>query len=389
MFTNRIKIFNLLGFPIQVDASWLILAVLITWSLAQGWFPYYYKDLSTTVYWVMGAAGALGLFVSIVLHELGHSVVARKYGIPIRGITLFLFGGVAEMDDEPHEARSEFLMAIAGPIMSMLLAVLFFGGYLLTRNHESIAAVAGVVGYLAWLNGLLAVFNMVPAFPLDGGRVLRAALWAAKGNFRWATRVSSGIGSFFGTALIILGVVSFIGGNYIGGVWWFMIGLFMRGASQMSYRQLLVRRALEGEPLSSFMQPNPVTVAPSVSVKELVEDYIYRHHYKMIPVVEDEKLIGCVTTREVKELPQDQWNFRMVRHILTPCSPENTARPDEDAMKTLSRMNQTGNSRLLVVDGEHLVGIVTLKDLLRFLSLKMDLEGDRDSANKEHGAQAS
>ena len=380
MFTNRMKLFSLLGFPIYVDASWLILAVLITWSLAQGWFPHYYPDLPANSYWFMGAAGAAGLFVSIVLHELGHAVVARKYGIPIRGITLFLFGGVAEMEDEPHEARSEFLMAIAGPIMSLALAALFFGGYLLTRNHDGAAPIAAVVGYLAWLNGLLAVFNMVPAFPLDGGRVLRAGLWAARGNLRWATRVSSGIGTFFGTVLVVLGVVSFVGGNYIGGVWWFMIGMFMRGASQMSYRQLIVRRALEGEPLSSFMQPNPVTVAPSVSVKELVEDYVYRHHFKMIPVVEDGKLIGCVTTREIKELPRDQWDFRMVRHILTPCSRENTAPPDEDAMQTLSRMNRTGNSRFLVVDGDRLVGIVTLKDLLKFLSLKMDLEGDGDRA---------
>jgi len=380
MFTNRMKLFSLLGFPIYVDASWLILAVLITWSLARGWFPNYYPDLSANSYWFMGAAGAAGLFVSIVLHELGHAVVARKYGIPIRGITLFLFGGVAEMEHEPHEARSEFLMAIAGPIMSLALAALFFGGYLLTRNHEVAAPIAAVVGYLAWLNGILAVFNMVPAFPLDGGRVLRAGLWAARGNLRWATRVSSRIGTFFGTMLIVLGVVSFVGGNYIGGVWWFMIGMFMRGASQMSYRQLIVRRALEGEPLSSFMQPNPVTVSPSVSVKELVEDFVYRHHYKMIPVVEEGKLIGCVTTREIKALPRDQWDFRMVRHILKPCSRENTAPPDEDAMKTLSRMNRTGNSRFLVVEGDRLVGIVTLKDLLKFLSLKMDLEGDGDQA---------
>lgn len=376
MFTKRAKLFNLLGFPIYCDATWIILAILITWSLAQGWFPQWYPDLPVQAYWFMGAAGAAGLFVSIVLHELGHAVVARTYGIPIRGITLFLFGGVAEMEEEPRSAKSEFLMAIAGPIVSVLLAALFGAAFVVTRQQPGIAAVGGVMGYLAWLNGILAVFNMVPAFPLDGGRVLRAALWAARDNLRWATRISSGIGTFFGTGLIVLGVFAFIGGNPIGGLWWFMIGMFMRSASQMSYRQLLVRRALEGEPLAKFMHSAPVSVETQTSVAELVEDYIYRHHYKMLPVVEDGKLVGCITTREVKDIPREEWAATRVADVFKPCDKDNTVSPREDAMKALMRMNQTGNSRFLVTDNGQLLGVVTLKDLLKLLSLKMDLEGE-------------
>ncbi len=381
MFTKRAKLFNLLGFPIYCDATWIILAILITWSLAQGWFPQWYPDLPVRAYWFMGAAGAAGLFVSIVLHELGHAVVARKYGIPIRGITLFLFGGVAEMEEEPRSAKSEFLMAIAGPIVSVLLAALFGAAFIVMRQQPGVAAIGGVMGYLAWLNGILAVFNMVPAFPLDGGRVLRAALWAARDNLRWATRISSGIGTFFGTGLIVLGVFAFIGGNVIGGLWWFMIGMFMRGASQMSYRQLLVRRALEGEPLAKFMHSAPVSVDTQTSISELVEDYIYRHHYKMLPVVEDGKLVGCITTREVKDIPREEWAATRVADVFKPCDKDNTVSPREDAMKALMRMNQTGNSRFLVTDNGQLLGVVTLKDLLKFLSLKMDLEGE--NANME------
>jgi Zn-dependent protease len=378
MFTNRVKLFNLLGFPIYVDATWLILAVLITWSLAQGLFPNYFPGLPPLTYWFMGAAGALGLFVSIILHELGHSVVARAYGISIRGITLFLFGGVAEMEEEPRSARSEFFMAIAGPIMSLMLAVLFFGGQIVLVTLTGNTPVSGVIGYLALLNVILAVFNMVPAFPLDGGRVLRATLWAIRDDLRWATRISSGIGTFFGTGLIVLGVFAFIGGDFVGGLWWCLIGMFMRGASQMSYRQLLMRRALEGEPLAKFMHSTPVAVDSQTTIAELVENYIYRQHYKMFPVVDDGRLVGCVTTREVKDVPRDEWEIKRVSDILQPCGKDNTVSAREDAMRTLMRMNQTGNSRFLVTEGDRLVGVVTLKDLLKFLSLKMDLEGDGD-----------
>ena len=376
MFTRRVTLFHLLGFPIRVDSSWVILAVLVTWSLAQGQFPHSVPGLAPLTYWTMGALGAAGLFASIVLHELGHAVVARRYGIPIEGITLFLFGGVAEMQDEAHEARSEFLMAIAGPLMSLFLALVCHVMGTVFRGVTGLEVTGEVLAYLAWLNMVLAVFNMVPAFPLDGGRVLRAALWAARGNLRWATKISAGIGTFFGTGLVVLGVFAFVGGSMVGGLWWFMIGMFLRNASQMSYKQVIVRRALEGETLRSFMQAEPVTVPPSITVAELVEEYIYRYHYKMYPVIEDGRVLGCVTTREVKAVPKEEWDTRRIREILIPCSRENTVSPDEDAMQALSRMNRTGNSRFLVVEGERLVGIVALKDLLKFLSLKMDLEGD-------------
>jgi len=375
MFGKRIKLFKIFDFEVGIDWSWLILAILIAWSLSVGLFPFRYKNLSTETYWVMGIVGALGLFFSIVFHELCHSLVAKKYGLPIKGITLFIFGGVAEMGDEPRSPRAEFMMAIAGPVSSIVIGIIFYGIYALGRLNGWSEAVNGVVQYLAYINVLLAFFNLVPAFPLDGGRVLRSILWGWKKNLRWATHISSNIGRGFGILLVIVGAFQFLRGNFVGGMWWFLIGMFLQGAAKTSYQQLLIRRALEGEQVRRFMKTEPVTITPSLSVDRLVEDYIYKYHYKMFPVVEDtDKLIGCVTTRQVKEIPREEWAYRKVGEITSPCSPENTIGSQADAMKALSVMSKSGLSRLMVTEGNRLVGIIALKDMLTFLSLKVELE---------------
>lgn len=375
MFGKRIRLFKIFGFEVGIDWSWIILAILIAWSLSVGLFPFRYKNLSTETYWLMGIVGAVGLFFSIIFHEMCHSLVARKYGMPMKGITLFIFGGVAEMGEEPPSPRAEFMMAIVGPISSIAIGLVFYGVYFLGRQNGWSEPIKGVVQYLAFINGLLAFFNLVPAFPLDGGRVLRSILWGLKKNLRWATRISSKIGSGFGILLIVLGAFQFLRGNFIGGMWWFLIGMFLRGAAKMSYQQLLLRKALEGEIVQRFMKTDPVTVTPSLSVAQLVEDYIYKHHYKMFPIVEDtDRLIGCVTTKQVKEIPREEWSHRKVGEIVTQCSAENTIGPQVDAMKALSIMSKTGASRLMVTEKNRLLGIIALKDLLKFFALKVELE---------------
>ena len=374
MFGKRIKIFSLLGFEVRVDLSWVVLAVLITWSLAKGVFPDYFENLPEQTYWFMGAAGALGLFLSIIFHELSHSLVARRFGIPMKGITLFIFGGVAEMTEEAPDAKAEFWMALVGPVSSLLMSAICF---VISRYGEGAGwsvPVVGVFIYLAWINVALAVFNMIPAFPLDGGRILRAVLWGLKNNLQWATRVSSRLGSGFGILLIALGLYSIIRGQFIGGIWWFLIGMFVRNAAQMSYQQLLTRKALEGEMVRRFMVTDPVTVPPTISLQQLVDQYIYKHHFKLYPIVEDGRLAGCITLRQLKEVPHDQWDKVTVREVARPCSPEMNIPPDTDALQALSIMNRTGSSRLMVVEDDRLVGIIALKDLLQFLSLKLALE---------------
>jgi Zn-dependent protease/CBS domain-containing protein len=375
MFGKRIKLFKIFGFEVGIDWSWIILAILIAWSLSVGFFPFRYKSLPTQTYWVMGIVGALGLFFSIVFHEMCHSLVARQYGMRMKGITLFIFGGVAEMGEEPPNPKAEFMMAIVGPISSLVIGIVFYGIYFLGRQNGWSEPINGVVQYLAYINGLLAFFNLVPAFPLDGGRVLRSILWGLKKNLRWATRISSRIGSGFGILLILLGAFQFLRGNFIGGMWWFLIGMFLRGAAKTSYQQLLLRKALEGEIVQRFMKTDPVTVTPSRSVEQLVQDYIYKYHYKMFPIVEDTgRLIGCVSTKQVREIPREEWGQRRVGEIATQCSAENTVGPQVDAMKALSLMSKSGLSRLMVTEKDRLLGIITLKDLLKFFALKVELE---------------
>ncbi len=374
MFGRRFKLFTLLGFEVRIDLSWIVIAVLVTWSLAKGLFPSYFPHLTAEVYWGMGVAGALGLFASIVFHEFCHSLVARRFGMAMKGITLFIFGGVAEMGEEPPSARVEFLMALAGPLSSFFLGGVFYWLHLAGVNAEWPEPVTGVLYYLAGINALLALFNLIPAFPLDGGRIFRSILWGAKNDLQWATRVSAGIGGGFGFVLIFLGILSVLRGNLIGGLWWFLIGLFLRGAAQMSYQQLMIRKSLEGEPVRRFMNPHPVTVPPTLTVAELVEDYVYKYHYKMFPVLDDGRLVGCVTTRDIKEVPREQWSRETVAEMAERCPAEAVIAPDTDAVKALAIMNQTGVSRLLVAENDRLVGILTLKDLLAFLSLKVELE---------------
>jgi len=377
MFIKRFKLFNLLGFPIYVDLSWFIIFALLTWSLATSLFPGSYEGLAQSTYWWMGAAGAIGLFVSILAHELGHAVVARQFDVPMRGITLFIFGGVAEMSEEPPSAKAEFFVAIAGPIVSAVIAGVCYALGTPTTSQLAVP-VAGVLWYLGLINAIVVVFNMIPAFPLDGGRVLRSVLWYFKGSLRWATRVSSTIGGGFGLVLIILGVMSIVGNNIVGGIWQILIGLFLRGASQMSYQQVLIRKALEGETVERFMRDNVITVPPSISTHQLVDDYIYKHHHKMYPVTEDGRLLGCVTTRDVQQVPRDQWDQRSVGEIVHRCGEDNTIEADADAMRALSRMNRQGASRLMVVRNGQLQGILSLKDLLKFISLKIELEEEGD-----------
>ena len=375
VFGKRITLFRLFGFEVRIDVSWLIVALLISWSLAQSVFPSRFEGLSTAAYWAMGVIGAIGLFSSIIVHEFSHAWVARRLGLPMKGITLFIFGGVAEMESEPASARVEFLMAIAGP-----LASLFLGGllYALTRLGLHLAwpqAVLGVLSYLWTINLILAAFNLIPAFPLDGGRILRSALWAISGRLSWATGISSMVGSGFGLALIFLGVYSFIRGDLIGGIWLFLIGSFLRSAAQGSYQRLIAQQVLEGREVREFMQDRPIAVPYYISVHQLVEDYVYKHHFRMFPVVQDELLVGLVTTRQVKEIPREEWDQRTVREVTVECSDENTVHPNACATDALELMQRTGAGRLLVAEGRRLAGIITLKDLLESLALRVDLEG--------------
>jgi len=374
MFGRSKKIFTLLGFEVKVDISWLIVAVLVAWTLSAGFFPDRLPDQSAAVYWIMGGFGMLGLFASVIFHELFHSLVARRFGMPMKGITLFIFGGVAEMHSEPPDPRSEFYMAVAGPAASVIIGMGFLlVGYLGGMLVWPLPFIE-VLSYLALLNFILAGFNLIPAFPLDGGRVLRSILWKRRNDIRSATKTAARFGTGFGLFMIFSGIMIFIWGGSILGLWWVFLGLFLRGAAQTSLVRLQMRTALKGEPVRKFMVEDPVTVPPSITVKSLVEDYIYKHHYKMYPVIENGELLGLVTTGDVKGVPREHWEKATVGGIMQDISDDNTIPAGGEAVDALKMMRKNHASRLLATEGGGLAGLLSLKDLLNFISLKMDLE---------------
>lgn len=369
------RLFRLFGFEIKLNLTWLLLALLITWTLATALFPADYPGLAPATYWWMGLAGAVGVLFSIVFHELSHSLVARRFGLNIRGITLFIFGGVAEMEAEPARPQVEFLMAVAGPVSSLLLGGAFLALEWLALASAWPVAVGGVAHQLGVLNLVLAVFNLVPAFPLDGGRMLRAVLWHSSGDLRRATLVASRIGSGFGIGLMVLGGLAFIQGSFIAGMWWVLIGAFVRSAATGSYRQLLVRETLSGKRVRELMTSEPVTVGPDTTVEQLLEEYVYRHHHKLLPVVSGGGLQGCVGIADIKRVPREQRRSVTVSEIAAPCSDSNTVAPDVRVEELLAAMARPGaGSRFMVVEGGRLVGVVSLRDLTEYVKLKLEIE---------------
>jgi len=353
----------------------LLLAALISWALAEAVFPGITPHLATATYWWMAGTATIGLLCSIVFHETAHSLVARRYEIPIRGITLFVFGGVAEMDSEPPSPKSELLMAAAGPAASLLLAGVFFILMALAAAWNGPQAVQGTLWYLGYINGMLALFNLVPAFPLDGGRMLRAALWMWRGDLPWATGIAAGAGNVFGTMLIVLGVFGVMTGDFIGGMWRFLIGMFLRGAAAASYGEMIARTALEGVPISRVMNRDPIAVVPNISIAAFIDDFVYRHHHRSFPVTRQGLLAGCVGTEQAAKIDRSAWSTTPVERIMAPCGPEDVVGPKADALAALAQMRRSGRSRLWVVEEGRLVGVLSLHDMLELLAVKLELEG--------------
>jgi len=374
----RLTVLRVAGIPIQIDASWIVIVGVLTWSLAITFVHLFPPDehpgWTAGTYWCMGGVTTLGLFVCLVLHELGHSLVAQRFGLRIRSITLFIFGGVAELENEPPSAWAEFWIAVAGPAVSVVLAA---GLWLLAAAGavaEWAIPVLTVLRHLAFLNAVLVGFNMVPAFPLDGGRVFRALLWARTGNLQRATAITAQLGQSFGTFLMLFGVLGVLLGAGLSSLWWMLIGWFLHSAARGSYEALVVRNLLGGEPVRRFMTRDVSSVPPELDVEQLVEKYVYQQHHRIYPVRTNGQLLGYVTPREIKQVPREEWPKRRVGEIMAADLDPVRIAADTDAVEALTQMQRTGQTRLLVVEAGSLVGIITLKDLLDFLGLKIELE---------------
>lgn len=369
MYGSRINVGRLLGISIGFNVSWLFVAGLITWSLATGYFPAILPGLEATAYGLLAAACTLGLYASVLFHEFAHALTARRYGVGTRRITLFIFGGIAELEDEPPTPVAEFVIAVAGPAASFAaaLACVVGSGVILASTGSVPASM--VLIWISRINVMLAVFNLIPAFPLDGGRVLRSVLWWWRKDLLAATRISSLVGQAFAIGLIGLGVFRVLStGSLMGGIWFCLIGLFIRNAARATLRQTAWRELLSGEPVSDFMRTDPVVVPRHISIEELMSSYVHAHRLRSFPVVDDFKLLGLVDAETASKTPRGEWSRQSVGTVTEPCSELNTVAPQTDALEALGRMRRGRIARLLVADGGRLVGTLSLGDLAQGLA---------------------
>ncbi len=388
---NSLKVGRVFDVDIYVDWSWLFIFFLITWDLGTT-FMLLQPTWGIGRIWVIAILAALLFFVSVLIHELAHSLVAKAQGIPVRSITLFLFGGVSNIQREPTSPAAEFLIAIVGPITSFVIAVvlLFLAGInvapidTMTGTAKIIASLSPLVMMLLWLgstNLLLAIFNLLPAFPLDGGRVLRSILWAVSGNLRLATRWASAIGQVIAWLLIFAGImmvfgvyIPILGTGLVNGLWVAFIGWFLYSAAIESYKQLVIHDILHDVPVARVMRPNPPTVPPNLSISSLVYDYVMKSDDYAFPVVDNGQLVGIVTLEDVRALPHDTWDSKTVREIMTPANKLVMATPEEDAAEALDKIMQQDVQQLPVVREGKLAGLLRRRDVVKWLQLGSDMQ---------------
>ncbi|MCK4237425.1 MAG: site-2 protease family protein [Candidatus Krumholzibacteria bacterium] len=374
MVRRSIRLFRLWGIPVELDVSWLFVLVLITWTFATRYYPSNYSGLfSFEQLWILGFLTAIMLFTSILLHEFSHSIVAQRNGLPIKKITLFMFGGVAQMDRDVDDPVIEFKMAAAGPLMTLVLAVIFFSFSVLLKN---VVFVSVLFGSLANINLAVLLFNMVPGFPLDGGRILRAAIWYKTKDIRRATRIASRIGSGFAIVLMVLGFFVFIvNGSFIGGLWLIFIGFFLRQAAQSGYLMVTLKQSLGHMRVADIMRTGVVTTDASLDLRSLVDDYFLRYHYGSFPVLKDGELVGIVSLKDVKKVERERWPEATVEDVLDRGIAGLALHPMDSAERLFSIVMRKGYGRFPVVDDNgNIVGIVTRRDLMELIKMTTYLE---------------
>jgi len=358
------KVATLMGIPIRVHFSWLIVFGLITWLLSSRYFPQVTPDLPFVSYWISGALAALLLFASVAFHELAHSYVAQKYKLTIESITLFIFGGVAQLKGDPPHPRAEFWIAIAGPLSSFFLSALFF---LLMINTAG--GTRALFAYVAQINLILGIFNLIPGFPMDGGRVLRSAIWRKKKDYFYATQKASSIGRGIALFFIFFGLFSiFTGGP--GGLWLMFIGWFLFSAAQASYQQATLQETLSGIKVKDIMVREMQTIDPSTSLDKAVDEYFLRYGYGGFPIIEDGKFLGILTLKEVKDVPRENWGNVKVSTVFVPHDKKWEVSMNDDVIKALELMIKEDKGRIVVTENDRIIGLITRNGIARYVQIK-------------------
>ena len=369
MNKSAISLGRILGIPIGLDYSWFLIFALLTWSLATSYFPTEFKNWPAAQYWVVGAATVIFMFVSVLLHELGHSVVALRYKIPVRSITLFIFGGVAQIGAEPPSAIAEFWIALAGPITSFALAILF---RLLQPVVSAFAPVLALAEYLTYINGTLGLFNLIPGFPLDGGRILRAILWGTTHSLRRATLIAANLGHFIAYGFIGLGVWQVLNGNFGNGLWVAFIGWFLESAASSQIRQQTIHDLLEGHHVSDAMRRDYVSIKPNATLEQLINQHILGNGQRSLVVKQDDQVTGLVTLHNVKAIPASDWSSKTASQVMIPVSQMKYINPDAALEEALGEMDRDGVNQLPVMIGDEIQGVLGRGDVIGFLRTMSD-----------------
>lgn len=366
---GSLRIGQVFGIGIYIHYSWLLVFLLFSFTLSEGYLPTVVPELTRSEYWTLGSSVTILLFVSILIHELAHSLTAIKHDIPIRRITLFIFGGVAQLEKEPEYPADELKITIAGPIASYILALIFFVftylplGIALTESFR----------FLALINFIVATINLVPAFPLDGGRVLRALLWHFTKNLLRATKIAVTIGSFFAFLAMGAGFIMVFYQNFIVGLWYIFLGWMLYMAAQSSYNQLTLRQALSGIKVSDIMSTNLVTVNSNLNLDDLVNMF-FHYRYSAFPVADEFSLIkGLVTLHQVKETPKNKWESTSVEEIMTPYEKCYKVAPEQEAVGVMMKMAKDNTGRALVVQEGKVMGILSKTDIMRLIDMQLIL----------------
>ncbi len=387
---SSFKLGRIAGIEIGVHYTWIFAFILIAWSLAAGFFPATNPGLGDGTYWIMGIVASLLLFVSVLLHELAHSLVAQSRGMKVGSITLFIFGGVSNLQDEPEKAGTEFVMAVVGPVTSLVLGgVLWVIGIAVGMRGNPISVLtgltqpnlaSGMLAYLASINLLLGVFNLIPGFPLDGGRVLRSIIWGTTKNLVKATNIAAGVGRYFGWAFIAYGVFQLLTGNFLGGLWIAFIGWFLASAADSSRREITLREQLSGVHVQDVMDPKPLTVEPSTTVEDMISKMFVQRGCRAVPITRDDRLLGIATIDDAKKVERERWNYTPVGNIMSQ-QPLYTVKPEDDLNSAMKLLTQQGINQLPVVRDGHLAGMVCRADILHHLQMTQEL-GARPPAQR-------
>ena len=370
---GTVRIGRFFGIDVNIHYTWLFAFALITYSLAVGYFPAVSPELSATAYWALGAIGCIGLFLAVLIHEYSHSLVARSKGLPVKGVTLFIFGGVSTIEEEAHDPSQEFIISFVGPLASFGLALLF---WLIGVAFGTAGPFGALVSYLFLINLALGIFNLLPGYPLDGGRVLRAIIWAITGSPRQATKIAATVGQVFALILIAFGVIQILGGNFLGGLWIIFIGWFLNGAAESSQRQSAMTETFRGVRVRDVMTTDPPVVQPSLSVRSLIDDFALRRGARALLISRnaDAKapIAGIVTLTDVHKVPTEDWDATSVGEIMTG-APLISVEPDADLQTALRLMGERDLNQLPVMRNGELAGLLTRSGVIRFLQFREEL----------------